>query len=225
MPDLNQLQSSQAVILVGADSTGVENTPANVGAGVASGALRTVIATDQTSIPVTTTTVELPTYSVVAQSVQVGNLKSLLAIQNTSTSLIKIREIWLINNRTTAVTGVAGNFEFKRINSFSGGTALTPVSYDTLDSLPSGITLATGSTVSGEDSLALRIGSWSTDEWGPGTLDQEGMDHGLQQIEPFWKQTINGKAIVIRQNQGAHLKFTTNSTAGFFNVRLIFTVE
>lgn len=189
--------------------------------GNTSDSLKTVV----TSGTITTTTVELPTFSIVAQSVQVGNNKSLLSIQNTSTSLIKIREIWLINDRTSAVTGVAGEFQFKRITSFTGGTSLTSVSYDTADTLPAGITLATGATVSGEDTFPLRVGTWSTDEWGPGTLDQEGLDHGLQQIEPFWKQTVNGKAIVLRQNQGAHLKFATNSTAGFFNVRLIFTVE
>lgn len=167
---------------------------------------------------------ELATFSVVAPAVVVGNNKSMLAIQNTGTSIVKIREIWIINDRTTAVTGVAGEFRAHRIASFSGGTALTSVTFDTTDSLPAGITVATGATVATETDL-LRTGKWSTDEWGPGTQDVESNDHALQNTEPFWKQTPSGKPITIRQNQGMHIRFATNSTAGEFNIRLTFTTE
>ena len=148
----------------------------------------------------------------------------MLALQNTGTSIVRIREVWLINDRNTAVTGVAGTFQVNRINSFTGGTTLTPASYDTADTLPAGISAATGATVATE-TVTLRQGVWSTDEWGPGTLDTESLDHAIQQTEPFWKQTPNGKALTIRQNQGIHLKFATNSTAGEFNIRFVFTTE
>lgn len=167
---------------------------------------------------------ELPTFSIVATGVTVGNNKSMLAIQNTGTAVVRIREVWIINDQTTAVTGVAGTFQVLRITSFTAGTAVTPVSCDTNDTLPSGITSATGGTVAGESSL-LRSGVWSTDEWGPGTADVESNDHAIQQTEPFWKQTPNGKALTIRQNQGIHVKFATNSTAGAFNIRMVFTTE
>ena len=167
---------------------------------------------------------ELATFSVVAENITVGNNKSMIAIQNTGTSVLKLREVWIINDQTTAVTGVAGEFRLHRITSFSAGTALTPVQFDTTDSLPVGISVATGSTVSGEAGL-LRTGKWSTDEWGPGSSDVESMDHGQQQVEPFWKQTPSGKPITLRQNQGAHVRFATNSTAGSFNLRFVFTTE
>lgn len=236
MADLTDIQAAESVKIVGSSSTGVEGVPIQSSG---NGALHTNIRNDSgveiassTSMPssnalglvVRPLSIESPTYCAVAENVVVGNNKSLLAIQNTGTSVIRIREIWVINDRTTAVTGVAGDFRFLRINSFTNGTSVTASTYDTDDVLPSGITLSTGATVSGESAL-LRLGTWSTDEWGPGTLDQEGMDHGLQQIEPFWKQTPNGKAITLRQNQGAHLKFSTNSTAGTFNIRIIFTTE
>lgn len=167
---------------------------------------------------------ELPTFSVVAENIVVGNNKSMIAIQNTGTSVAVLREIWIINDQTTAVTGVAGQFRAHRITSFSSGTALTPVANDTNDSLPSGISVATGATIVGESGL-LRAGTWSTDEWGPGTADVESADHGQQQVEPFWKQTPSGKGLVVRQNQGIHVRFATNSTAGAFNLRLIFTIS
>lgn len=169
-------------------------------------------------------TLELPTFSILASAIAIANNKSMLAIQNTGTSVVRIREVWIINDRTTPVTGIAGIFQVTRIASFTGGTTVLPVTFDTADTLPSGITASTGATVSGESDI-LRQGVWSTDEWGPGTLDTEGLDHALQQIEPFWKQTPNGKALTIRQNQGIHVKFATNSTAGDFNIRIVFTVE
>ncbi len=167
---------------------------------------------------------EYPTFSVVATAIVVGNNKSMLAIQNTGTSVVRIREVWIINDRNTAVTGVVGTFNVFRIASFTAGTALTPASYDTADTLPAGITAATGSTVATETTL-LRTGKWSTDDWGPGTTDTESFDHAIQNTEPFWKQTPNGKALAIRQNQGLHVKFSTNSAAGAFNIRLVFTTE
>lgn len=187
-------------------------------------ALTSAPANNASGLVVRPISLELPTFSIVSTNTVVGNNKSMLAIQNTGTSIVRIREVWIINDRTTAVTGIAGLFEVRRITSFTGGTALSPVSYDTTDSLPAGISAATNATISGESSL-LRAGAWSTDEWGPGTLDTESLDHALQQSTPFWSQTPNGKALTIRQNQGIHVKFATNSTAGEFNIRFVFTVE
>lgn len=169
-------------------------------------------------------TIEYPTFALVATAIAVGNNKSMLAIQNTGTGVVRIREIWIINDQTTAVTGVAGLFEVRRIASFTAGTVVTPVAYDTADTLPAGISAATGATVATETSL-LRQGVWSTDEWGPGTADTESFDHSIQNVTPFFSQPPNGKALTIRQNQGVHIKFATNSTAGAFNLRIIFTTE
>lgn len=236
MADISDVQAAQAVKIVGSDGTGVEQTPVQ---STSSGGLHVNLRDDSgavvailTSSPSTSANglvvrpivPEYPTFSVVATAVTVGNNKSMLALQNTGTSVVRIREVWVINDQTTAVTGVAGDFQVLRIASFTGGTAITPVSYDTIDTLPSGITAATGATVSTETSL-LRQGRWSTDEWGPGTLDVEANDHANQNSTPFWSQTPQGKALTIRQNQAVHIKFATNSTAGAFNIRLIFTTE
>jgi hypothetical protein len=228
----------------GTDGTMIGNSGDSMKAAVTSSALPTGAATETTLSAINTKlnsknvapgngdaglvvrpiSPELPTFSVVAIDIPIANNKSMIAIQNTGTSIVRIREIWIINDRTTAVAGVVGTFQANRITSFSGGTVLTPVSYDTADALPAGISVATGATVAGEG-VTLRQGKWSTDEWGTGTLDTEALDHALQQTEPFWKQTPNGKALTIRQNQGLHIKFATNSTNGDFNIRLVFTVE
>jgi hypothetical protein len=167
---------------------------------------------------------ELATFAVTVPAVAPANNKSMIAIQNTGTAILKLREVWIINDQTTAVTGVAAEFRLHRIVSFSGGTAITPDLFDTADSLPSGISVATGATIATETSL-FRSGKWSTDEWGTGTLDVEASDHGHQNTEPFWRQTPSCKPITLRQNQGAHVRFATNSTAGAFNFRMVFTTE
>ncbi len=181
-------------------------------------------ATNALGVVVRPISLELPTFSIAEFDVAIGNNKSMLALQNTGTSVVRVREVWIINDRTTATTGIAGEFQVNRIASFTGGTAVTPVTYDTADALPAGITAATNATVAGEGAI-LRRGRWSTDEWGPGTSDVESFDHAIQQVEPFWRQTPSGKALTIRQNEGLHVKFATNSTAGSFTIRMIFTVE
>lgn len=250
MADLSEAQSALPVKLVGSDSLGAETNFVTVDvsgallipAGAATSALQTTGNTSLsfidtklnslTSAPsssasgivVRPVNIEYPTFGVVSPATVVGNNKSMLALKNTGTSVVRIREIWIINDQTTAVTGVAGLFEIRRIASFTGGTAITPASYDTIDALPAGITAATNSTVATETSL-LRQGVWSTDEWGPGTLDTESNDHATQNTTPFFSQPPSGKALTIRQNQGIHIKFATNSTAGAFNLRIIFTTE
>lgn len=186
--------------------------------------LTTTPSTSAAGIVVRPVNIEYPTFSVASFDVAIANNKSMIALQNTGTSVVRVREIWIINDRTTTTTGVVGEFQVNRIASFTGGTAITAASYDTTDSLPSGITAATGATVSGE-SDTLRQGRWSTDEWGVGTSDVESFDHALQQVTPFWSQTQNGKALTVRQNQGIHVKFATNSTSGSFTLRMIFTTE
>lgn len=250
MADLNESQAAQSVKIVGSNSTGAESNFMSVDingallipAGAATSALQTAGNASLTSVDsklnslttspasnaaglvVRPVNIEYPTFSVASFDIAVANNKSMLSLQNTGTAIVRIREIWIINDRTTATTGIAGIFQARRITSFTGGTALTPVTYDTADTLPAGITCATNATVSGESDI-LRQGTWSTDEWGPGTLDTESLDHALQNIEPFWRQTPTGKALTVRQNQGIHIKFATNSANGSFNIRLIFTVE
>lgn len=167
---------------------------------------------------------EPATFTATVEAVVLGNNKSLLAIQNTGSSVVKIREIWLINDRTAALTGVPVNFKLVRITSFTGGTVVTSGTHDTNDTLPAGISLATGATVSGA-STVYRTHDWSSDEWSTGTLDQEGLDHAIQYNSPFWTSPSNTTPITLRQNQGLHVICATNTTNGQFNLRIVFTVE
>jgi hypothetical protein len=169
---------------------------------------------------------ENPTFVAQASDVVIGNNKSMLSIVNTSsTVIVKVREIYLVNAQNTAVTGVTGSFSLLRITGHSSGTSITAGMHDTTQTLDAGVTVRTGSTVSGEDATIYRRWKFSTDEWAQGAQDVESMDHVSTVVRPVFYQAINSKPITLRQNQGLHVKHTVNSTAGSFDIVVIFTTE
>jgi hypothetical protein len=189
-----------------------------------------VVSSDYT-IPVTQADSVEATFTVIALGTTVGNNKSLLSIYNPSGSgvLVKLREFYIRNPQTTSVTGVAGDFRLYRFISGSaptGGTAITPVKHDTNDSLPVGFDARTGGTISGEEAGPLDRIIQSTDEWGPGTLDQEGSQQTIANYLPARaKRDPQIKAFTARPGQGLHLKFAVNSTAGSADIIFVFTLQ
>lgn len=177
---------------------------------------------------VATSNSEFATFTTAGTAIGVGNNKSMISIFNADAALLtKVHEIYVVNVQTSAVTGVTGVFELRRITSHSGGTLLTPVSMDTTDTLDADITVRTGSTVGGEDANLMWRSLFSTDDWGPGTVDTESNDHVFQTMHPiFSRKTDSGtKPLVLRQNEGLTVKFATNSSAGTFDIFLVFTQE
>lgn len=165
-----------------------------------------------------------PTFTVTATDVILGNQKSLIAIQNTGTSVVRISKIYLTNTRTAATTGVVANIRLQRIASFTGGTALSSFPHNTLRTLPAGITFATGATFTSESAL-FRESFWSTDEWGPGTVDVEAQDHTQQEYQPWYLAGENEEPITLIQNQGLHVKCNTNTVNGQFTITIVFRVD
>lgn len=165
------------------------------------------------------------TFEAYAASVAPAANKSMISISNTSyTKICKIKSIYLTNAQSTAVTGVMLNFTLNRITTHSAGTLITPIQYDTENTLDAEITVRTGSTVVSEGS-AIRRWVLSSDEYGVGTLDQEGQDKTMQILIPIWKQERDAGPIVLRQNQGITLKQTVSSTVGAWDINIVFTQE
>jgi hypothetical protein len=169
-----------------------------------------------------------PTWSALASSVVVGSNKSMLSILNETGGplvVVRIREVWVINAQFAAVTGIIGTFDLLRFTGHSGGTLVTPQTYDTADTLAANVTVRTGATVTGEAAVPLVRRRWSTDEWGAGTLEAEVYQEGIQASTPFWSRSDSSmKAITLRTGEGVHVKFTTASTVGTFDLAFVFTV-
>lgn len=191
----------------------------------AGGTARRVL-TDNTGALVTTSggDADQVTFSAIATSIAVASNKSMLSILNAdATKLVYVYQIYIVNAQTAAATGVIGNFELRRITSHSAGTLITPLPLETTDVIDADITVRTGGTVGGESASLLNRWLWSTDEFGAGTADVESADHALQNLFPAFQRTQKTKPIVLGQNEGLTVKFATASTAGSFDIKILFT--
>lgn len=167
----------------------------------------------------------ISTFAVVASSVAPSLNKSMISLANISSSKIaKIRSIYMTNVQTTAVTGVMLNFELRKFATHSAGTLLVPIEYDSTKTIDSNISARTGGTIVSEGSI-IRRWTFSSDEHGVGAVDVESADHGLMSLIPIFAQEKYAAPIVLRQNQGIHLKQTANSTIGSFDINIVFTQE
>jgi hypothetical protein len=201
-----------------------------VGQQSAASSLPVVLASDQSAVPVTQAATEEATFTVIAVNVALGNLKSLLSIYNPAASAfrIKLREFYIRNPVTSAVTGVVATFELKRwVNAAAptGGTALVARAHDTADVLGVGIVCGTGVTIGGtEEAQSLDIMRMSTDEWGPGTLDMEGAQQTIANYLPARaKRDAAMRAFTARPGEGLHMKMTTNTAVSAVDVIFVFS--
>jgi hypothetical protein len=171
---------------------------------------------------------EQPTFTVGVQDAPLGNNKSMLSLCLAAGSprVVRLREIWIRNSQTSAVTGVVTLFELRRITGHSGGLSVAAVARDTDDVLPAAVTVRTSSTVAGEVVTVEQRWEWSSDEWGPGALDVEALQVTHQNLTPaFQKHDPQTKPPTIRAGEGYHIKCATNTTAGTFDIIFVFTVE
>jgi hypothetical protein len=173
------------------------------------------------------TSYERATFNAIVQNIATGSNKSMLSLLNTSTKAIRIEEIYLVNAKTTAVTGISGTFEVRRISGHSAGSLVTTIeTYETGDVLDAGVTLRTGSTVAGESANLLWKSVFSTDEHGIDSVSVSSDEHIFQTMFPiFVKKTTHAKTITLKTNEGLTIKFLQNSTVGSFDIFCVFTQE
>lgn len=210
MADLSELTGSGSTKLVGSDAAGIEG--AFIG---------------QTDQQLWTRPVPDFTFSVRVDAQTLALNKSLISLWNGSGGrIVRLQAIYIVNNQTTAVTGVAIDVRLHRFTSApTGGTTLTPFLFDTQNAVPGGITARAGATIAGEDANYFKRWLMSTDEWGPGTLDVEGSDHPIHQTFPLYQHLNGEKQLTIRANEGFHIKQITNTTAGSLDLMFIFSVD
>jgi hypothetical protein len=168
------------------------------------------------------------TFHVTLTNILIAQNKSMASIVNAGGSgvIVKIQEIRLVNSRTAATTGVVADFQLKRITGHSAGTNFTPVSSDSADTLSGSVTVKTGATVAGESAANMKRAQWSSDEWGPGTVDVEAQDHTQQLTgEPLYSVRPEEKPITLRPGEGMSLKQVANSVNGTFDIFIVFTEE
>jgi hypothetical protein len=166
----------------------------------------------------------LPSFVAYVQGSAISLNGSLISLVNTSAaSLIYVYRIRLINVQNSAVPGAIVNFQMNRITGHSAGTLVTVNTYDTLDTLDDGVSVRTNGTVAGETTPSLRRVTWSSDEWGVGSPDVESNQHDTQLFADLFSPYDRMKPLVLRQNQGVHIKQVNNTAVGSFDVMIEFT--
>lgn len=168
------------------------------------------------------------TYTAAAIGVAFASNKSLLGVMNAHASRdVKLYRVWMLNNQTSAVTGVLTACALRRISSLSGGTGVTPVAHDTSNATVdlTSITAATNGTFANTADTQLRTWCWSGDEpaVSGATADE------FECIVPLmcvWDSSgdSNLEPLVANQNEGYHVLQPGSNTVGVVDVFMEFTV-
>ena len=164
----------------------------------------------------------LPTFYALADNVAFAANKHHIALMNAAGSgkVVSIRKLFHINLALTAITGVAIRFDVKRATAVSAGTAITPVSCDSDDTLPSGITVATGATVT-EGALLYPV-TTQNDEI---TAANTAVANYLAMMINLQPEGPEIKELRLRPGEGMTVKQITSSTVGTFGWLVVFTVD
>ena len=168
------------------------------------------------------------TYTASAIGATFANAKHMLGIFNGSGSgrVIRIYRVWVLNNQTTAVTGVLTTFALRRTSAQTGGTAITAVKHDSnSENMPAQAVIATGATITLTADNPLRAWAWSNDEpsVSSGTSDEF---ETLIPLNCVWDSTGDNtiEPIVLREGQGITVQHTGSSAVGVCDVYVEYTL-
>ncbi len=163
----------------------------------------------------------LPTFYAVADAVALAANKHHISVFNgTADKMVTLRKLFQINNQLTTVTGVALRFSAFRSTAQSAGTAIAPVSADLDDTLPVGITVATGATVT--NSGLLFPYTTQSDEI---SAANTAVANYLTQYGNLLMESPEIKELRLRPSQGFTMQQITSSTVGSFSWLMAFTVD
>lgn len=169
------------------------------------------------------------TYTAYATGIAFASNKSLLGIFNAhATRKVKLYRAWVLNNQTSAVTGVLTSMLLRKISALSAGTAVTPVAHDTGNATVdlTSVTCVTGGTFTNTADNAFRQIMWSGDEPAVSSATSD----ELQCIVPLmciWDSTgdSNIEPFVCNTNEGIHILQPGANAVGILDVAFEFTVS
>lgn len=168
------------------------------------------------------------TFTALFAGVAFGNNKSMAGLLNGSGSgrVLRVKRIWVLNNQTSAVTGVLTTFEVRRSTAQSSGTTVTPVKHDTSSSnLAAQVLCAHGATVTSAAADAVRKFMWSNDEpaASTGTSDELECLVPLNCVFDAATGDADLEPLVLREGQGIDVRHTGSSAVGVVDVIIEFT--
>ena len=167
-------------------------------------------------------TTALPTFVATADAVALAANKHHISVFNAGGSgkMVTVRKLYQINLSLTAVTGVALRFSAFRTTAQSAGTTVTPALVDTDDTLPAGITVVTGGTITNSSLLFPYV--TQSDEM---TAANTAVANYLSQYNNLMFESSEIKELRLRPGEGFTIQQITSSTVGSFGWIMVFTVD
>lgn len=143
---------------------------------------------------------------------------------NTQGKIIQVQKLFIVPLQLTAITGTMFRFDVMRITGHSGGTDIIPETFDSANpELPSGITIKSKATVSGEGAILFGLGM-TNDEIGATGAIIAGV-HILQGLNLMF-ESPRIQEFTLRQDQGFHVKqVTAATTTAILGYICVFTVK
>lgn len=168
------------------------------------------------------------TYTASAIGATFANNKSMLGIFNGSGSgrVVRIYRVWVLNNQTSAVTGVLTAWALRKTSAQSGGTSITPTKHDSAsESMPAQVLVATGATATLTADLSFRNWVWSNDEpaVSSGTSDEF---ETLVPLNCVWDSTgdTTVEPITLRVGEGISVHHSGSSAVGVADIFVEYTL-
>jgi hypothetical protein len=145
--------------------------------------------------------------------------KHFLSILNTGAQVFHVEALYLINTALVALTGVALQFDIKKVTAVSGGTAITVQQADSTDTAIASTTIQTAPPTVTEGAV---LWSHFTNN------DEVGVTNGFPTSNlQAWTNMIpdipNVKKPTLNVNEGITVKQITSSTVGSFAVLAVIT--
>lgn len=168
------------------------------------------------------------TYTLAGIGVTFGNGKHMLSLFNGvgSGKILRVYRAWMLNNQTSAVTGVLTTMALRRTSAQSGGTAITATKHDTTSAaIPAQVLSAAGATVTNTGDVQLRTWVWSNDEPSASSATSDELEC-LIPLNLVWDSTgsTDLEPIVLREGEGVTMHHSGTTAVGVADFFLEFTV-
>lgn len=170
------------------------------------------------------------TYTAYVNNIISANGKSIFALWNPASSgyTIYVYRIGLVETDIASVTGVMSNLSLRLISACSSGDTISIIKHNSNNpDMPgsSGIIAASNATVT--SGSVLRRLAWSTDEPRNNSASNDEYQGNIS-LCIIWNagyKDIRVQPLTLREGEGLHIQFDTDTTTGNIDVWSEFVVE
>lgn len=165
-----------------------------------------------------------PTFRLLADSIVPAVNKYHICLHNQAAAAqtLYITGLYCLNLNITAVTGVIGRFDLRRVTGIPTLTALTAMAFNSADPILAGVTAGHTATAGLTDGVILQPFVTSSEEI---TASPTGTQFLLDRLNLLQPSNPNQRPIALRPGEGIAVKQNNAGTVGAFTWIIDFAVE